>query len=77
MRAQFQSLARELGSHMLHGAANKQIRLKKRKKEGWGDNPGVPVVSNLPANAGDTGSISPGPGGFQVLLCNHAMHHNY
>ena len=56
---------------MLHGAANKQIRLKKRKKEGWGDNPGVPVVSNLPANAGDTSSIL-GLEGSHVLQSYHA-----
>ena len=42
-----------------------------------GDFPGGLVVGNLPAKAGDTGSINPGPGIFQVLLCNHAMHHNY
>ena len=28
--------------------------------QGFGDFPGGPVVKNLPANAGDTGSI-PGP----------------
>ena len=31
------------------------------KKENWGASPGGPVVGNLPANAGDTGSI-PGLG---------------
>ena len=31
--------------------------------------PGGPVVNNLPANAGDTGSI-PGPGGSRVAQSN-------
>ena len=48
-----------------------------RWKLATGDFPGSLVVGNLPAKAGDTGSINPGPGVFQVLLCNHAIHHNY
>ena len=36
---------------------------KKKRKKGF---PGGPVVKNLPANAGDTGSI-PGLGRFHML----------
>ena len=36
-----------------------------------GDLPGGPVVKNLPANTGDTGSI-PSPGGFYVPRNNSA-----
>ena len=39
-----------------HFTATKKTMLKKK-----GDFPGGPVVKNLPANAGDMGSI-PGPG---------------
>ena len=40
-------------------------RLKKKKR----DFPGGTVVKNLPANAGDTGSI-PGPGRSHMPRCN-------
>ena len=38
------------------------------KKNSW-DFPGGAVVTNPPANAGDTGSI-PGPGRFHMLWSN-------
>ena len=44
-------------------ALNKVEVLFKAKK--YGDFPGCPTVKNLPAGAGDTGSI-PGPGGFYM-----------
>ena len=42
------------------------------------DFPGGPAVKNLPAKAGDTGSI-PGPGGFhtQLSLCSRPVSHSY
>ena len=40
----------------------------KKKKKTW-DFPGGAVVKNLPANAGDTGSI-PGPGRSHTLRSN-------
>ena len=40
-----------------------------KKKSQWEDFPGGPVVKNLPANAGDTGS-TPGPGRFYILWNN-------
>ena len=39
------------------------------------DFPGGPVVKNLPASAGDMGSI-PGPGRFHMLQGNN-LQHNY
>ena len=40
------------------------------------DFPGGPVVKNLPAKAGDMGSI-PGPGRFHMPQSNEAVCHNY
>ena len=47
-----------------HFTATKKTMLKKK-----GDFPGGPVVKNLPANAGDMGSI-PGSKGFHTPRCN-------
>ena len=44
------------------------LRLKRTQNVVW-DFPGDPVVKNLPASAGDTGSI-PGPGRFYMLQGN-------
>ena len=41
------------------------IPFRKQKKQDWGF-PGASAVKNLPANAGDTGSI-PGPGRSHLL----------
>ena len=38
-------------------------------KKYWEDFPGGPVVTNMPANAGDTGSI-PGWGSFHMIQSN-------
>ena len=40
------------------------------------DLPGGTVDKNLPANAGDMGSI-PGPGRFHMPRATKLMHHNY
>ena len=40
------------------------------------DFPSGPVVKNLPANAGDMGSI-PGPGNSLMLQSDMPMCHNY
>ena len=47
--------------------SNESLRLKTQNVV-W-DFPGDPVVKNLPASTGDTGSI-PGPGRFHVLQGN-------
>ena len=45
------------------------------KKEFW-DFPNGPVVKNLPASVGDTGSI-PGLGRSHILRATKPMLHNY
>ena len=45
------------------------IQKEDNKRIKGGDFPGGTVVKNLPANAGDTGSI-PGPGRFHMLRSN-------
>ena len=40
------------------------------------DFPGGPVIKNLPANAGDMGSI-PGPGRLHNHGANKPVYHNY
>ena len=40
------------------------------------DFPGGPVVKNLPANVGDTGSI-PGPGRSHTPWVTRLVHHSY
>ena len=40
------------------------------------DFPGDPVVKNLPANAGNMGSI-PAPGRFHMPRATKPMHHSY
>ena len=45
-----------------------------KAKEQGRDFPGGPAVKNLPANAGDTGSIA-GPGRYHMLWSNYAHVH--
>ena len=54
-----------------HVKSSNERRKKKREflKSGERDFPGGTVVKNLPANAGDTGSI-PGPGRSHMVRSN-------
>ena len=55
--------------HSLTRLKNMKFPIKKQNTENSREFPGGSVVKNLPANAGDTGSIL-GPGGSHMLQSN-------
>ena len=63
----------------LHQRANASIHISQwlpNNQDTIPDFPGGPVVKNVPASAGDTGSVSD-PGRFHMQRATKSMHHSY